>query len=326
MFMLNQTLTSIQYLVNDFFITYNILLVLVFVSMAITILLQKLSKRDTDRLFLKIKKLEEIITVLQNDIERLDSRSMLTLNETVNCMDNLKEYIQQTRYVENAMVKSGEYNWSILSKQKLPINFIIQYQEQIDWTVLTQQYGILTDEFIRIFKKKLDWGWVSTKKRLSENFIRKYKDYVDWVGISMSQYLSEDFIREFQDMVSWREITIYQPLSEDFIREFVDKLNWNRVMRRMKYGPVSTRKGYGYKYKGYSHGVLEHQKISEELIGDFRDIVNWEYISWNRELSEGFIRKFHDRISWAGVINVSNVSQELKDEFGYSETDIDESK
>ena len=58
-------------------------------------------------------------------------------------------------------------------------------------------------------------------KSLSEDFIREYQDKVDWGYISEYQSLSEDFIREFKDRVAWDWISECQVLSEDFIREFI---------------------------------------------------------------------------------------------------------
>ena len=54
---------------------------------------------------------------------------------------------------------------------------------------------------------------------LSEDFIREFKDKVDWYWISIRQTLSEPFIKEFKDKVDWEEITEYQTLSENYIKE-----------------------------------------------------------------------------------------------------------
>ena len=62
-------------------------------------------------------------------------------------------------------------------------------------------------------------------QKLSESFIREFKNKVNWYWISMSQELSEDFIREFQDKVDWSRISIYQKLADSFKEEFKDRLN-----------------------------------------------------------------------------------------------------
>ena len=37
----------------------------------------------------------------------------------------------------------------------------------------------LYDDFIRVFKHKLDWKWISAHQPLKENFIEEFQDYVD---------------------------------------------------------------------------------------------------------------------------------------------------
>ena len=71
-----------------------------------------------------------------------------------------------------------------------------------------------------------DWGFYSNNI-LSEDFIREFKDKVDWSAICRYQKLSEDFIREFKDKVHWGVVSIYQNnLSDEFKTEFANKLNF----------------------------------------------------------------------------------------------------
>ena len=73
---------------------------------------------------------------------------------------------------------------------------------------------------IKDIKKKIEWeeyynpefDWHDqefySNNILSEDFIREFKDKVDWMLISKSQTLSEDFIIEFKDKVDWWYISI----------------------------------------------------------------------------------------------------------------------
>ena len=81
----------------------------------------------------------------------------------------------------------------------------------------------LTEDFIREFKDKVDWEYISEFQKLSEDFIREFKDNVSWSFVSINQKLSENFIREFQDKVDWFLIYAYQTLSKEFKEEFKDK-------------------------------------------------------------------------------------------------------
>ena len=135
----------------------------------------------------------------------------------------------------------------------------------------------LTEDFIREFADKVDWGWISMYQYLSEDFIKESQHLVDWSAISTYQHLSEDFIREFVYKVDWDNISASQHLSEDFIREFKDKVNWT-----------------------YISGC---QRLSEEFIREFKDKVNWDFISKHQRLSEGFIREFKNWVNMRLITN-----------------------
>ena len=59
----------------------------------------------------------------------------------------------------------------------------------------------ILSKFIQI-NDNLNWYDISNKYILSENFIRKYKNKVFWTYISIYQKLSDDFIREFQNEIN----------------------------------------------------------------------------------------------------------------------------
>ena len=136
----------------------------------------------------------------------------------------------------------------------------------IDWRDVYQRP--LTEDFIREFKDKVDWYYISVYQNLSEDFIREFQDKVNWNAISEYQRLSEAFIREFQDKVNWSSISARQKISEDFIREFQDKVDW--VI------------------------ISVYQKLSENFICDFQDKVDWECISKYQKLSKSFIQRYED--------------------------------
>ena len=101
-------------------------------------------------------------------------------------------------------------------KQLRPI--IIKQLTPNDWILISKKN--LSEDFIREFKDKVFWYFISKYQTLTEDFIREFKHKVYWSCISRFQTLSEDFIREFQHKVVWVWISRYQTLSEDFIREF----------------------------------------------------------------------------------------------------------
>ena len=94
------------------------------------------------------------------------------------------------------------------------------YDSDFDWKDYAfYRNNKLTEDFIREFKDKVSWTYISINQKLSEDFIREFKDKVDWEYISKYQKLSKDFIIEFKDRVNWTLISKYQNLSEEFNKE-----------------------------------------------------------------------------------------------------------
>ena len=94
------------------------------------------------------------------------------------------------------------------------------YDPTFDWTDYAfYRNNKLSEDFIREFKDKVDWGSISEYQKLSEDFIREFQDKVNWYYISEYQKLSEDFIKEFKNKVDWYLIFKYQKLSEKFKKE-----------------------------------------------------------------------------------------------------------
>jgi hypothetical protein len=104
----------------------------------------------------------------------------------------------------------------------------------------------LSKDFIREFKDKVDWYYISRHQKLSEDFIREFKDKIDWENISEYQKLSEGFIREFKDQVNWNQISAYQKLSEGFRKEFNIEVRDNcKLSQVLKSTPIElTNKDY----------------------------------------------------------------------------------
>jgi len=112
----------------------------------------------------------------------------------------------------------------MINRQKILLKFI-QIHINVDWECISNNYA-LSENFMREFQDKINWNIISAYyHKLSENFIREFKDKLGWDYISMNQKLSENFIREFQNDVYWNYISEYQNLSKNFKEEFKYKLN-----------------------------------------------------------------------------------------------------
>jgi hypothetical protein len=130
----------------------------------------------------------------------------------------LNKIIHETTYETTVeLYKLAQQNLEVLRDN------LKSYSDAV-WEQISQT--ALPDNFIREFKDKVDWRWISGNNPLYEDFIQEFEAFVDWEAVSRYQNLSEDFIRNYKDKVDWKWISRYQSLSEDFIREFQDKMEW----------------------------------------------------------------------------------------------------
>ena len=56
--------------------------------------------------------------------------------------------------------------------------------------------------------------------------------------------------------------------------------------------------------------------LNELILDEFKDKVNWHYISLCQNLSEDFIREFQDKVVWSQIAyHFDKFSNEFKKEF-----------
>ena len=60
----------------------------------------------------------------------------------------------------------------------------------------------LSEDFIREFKNKVDWNWISVKQKLSENFIREFKDKVSW-GYIKPKYNIKRLLNRYPELLEF---------------------------------------------------------------------------------------------------------------------------
>ena len=90
-------------------------------------------------------------------------------------------------------------------------------------------YQKLSEDFMRKYKDKICWFFVSKWQKLSESFMDEMWDYLDKRNLAEYQTMSEDFIRKHMEdfeRKDWMWICMSQKLSESFVREMRDEIMW----------------------------------------------------------------------------------------------------
>jgi len=153
---------------------------------------------------------------------------------------------------------------SIINKKSLSHNFGPSTEEIRECLKRINLILNSPDELIiDVFKKDIDWNYISVYLKLSEYFINYFYDKVEWWNISVHQKLSEKFIEKFQDKVQWEFIINNQKLSQEFIFKFWDtKLSKLKGKVLVLHKKVITPEFVLWLYKTYQD---EEYKLIKEI-------------------------------------------------------------
>jgi len=113
------------------------------------------------------------------------------------------------------------------------------------WKTLSREpkapKGVLNDEFVWCFARKLDLSLLSTHYPFSMEFLRTHQDKVEWLFVLKNRQYPESFLREMaqnfdnpnltQIGKAWDSLCRYQQLSESFISDYMSKLKRGDVIK-----------------------------------------------------------------------------------------------
>ncbi len=119
---------------------------------------------------------------------------------------------------------------------ELDLKAWILSSEHVDFDDISSNY-ILSEEFIREFKDKLDWLLISEHQKLSMEFIEEFlENYLYLDHLFAYQKLSESFIEKHAHYKSdWEKISLNQNLSKEFIIKHFDKLHLNCLVKNKNF-------------------------------------------------------------------------------------------
>lgn len=124
----------------------------------------------------------------------------------------------------------GETDFSVISHPKftlefpLPEEFIRKYRNRLNWTFISGM-KTLTIEFLVEHDDFLKWDLINYKRAFPDWFIQKYKDKLSWEYISYDQSLSLQQVEKFKNYVSWYTVSYRYNLDKEFIKRNIDNID-----------------------------------------------------------------------------------------------------
>ena len=172
-------------------------------------------------------------------------------------------------------------------------------------TDLVKESGITTE----IFQMKKQMEWVDLIENRSRNFN----------VISKIDNLSEEFMEAYLLDLNYDMISRHQCLSKNFIDKHPNVINNFELVKnhkvdlniRLEIGKILTEEEW------FSLSFAED--ISEEFLRLFHDKISWGFISFKyiNDFSDDFIRVFADKFNWNQLALYGNISMELIEENVY---------
>ncbi len=115
--------------------------------------------------------------------------------------------------------------------QQLPLSFLRKHINDLEmpWELISRHQRI-TEEIANEFVDVLIWKEISMYqidliKNCSDDFLRMHKNRLDWGYISAIRDMTEDAIEEFSKYVHWTLISWEQNISVEFFIKHIDKLD-----------------------------------------------------------------------------------------------------
>jgi len=186
-----------------------------------------------------------------------------------------------------------KYNISNTNIAKYICNYIllIERGDQYNW-LQTLGYVVNNCDVENI--DRTDWDHIIIVLKPTELFIREFRNKLNWYYVSKYQILSEAFIDEFNEHIYW-EILYYKGIySNNFIDKYSTKLNWDKLSRYIDLSE-NFMDTYGHKINWYH--ISYNHNLTEYLIEKYSSRLNWYQIFSYRKISIPFMFKFRNKIT-----------------------------
>lgn len=182
-----------------------------------------------------------VIELMANGYTTYDIVNEYKLSETVilECTDLLDKQvlIQGLNFSEEFITKAIEveyldtediYELSMTTYSNLSDDFLSKYKEDINWNRMILYISTQSDSFdkhTKVIEDKDLWSVISAND-LSTEFIRQWKDKLDWSYLSMVKCFTDEEKSEFSDYIL---TPVQKEISEEFINtddfKFTDKMS-----------------------------------------------------------------------------------------------------
>lgn len=178
-------------------------------------------------------------------------------------------------------------DWDIMSGKFLPGETFVKYANLIDWNVFLKNGKPKETDYLLYVVDKLEVNRemffdVRIKKiYYTTSFILTFPQYVDWKWCCKHLKLDDFVILKYWHRFNTNHISKYQIISDNVFKERKKDINWK---------------------------LASKNKLSECILREMKDMLNWDLVSKKQKLSESFLIEHTDYINWELIAKYQELS------------------
>lgn len=181
-----------------------------------------------------------------------------------------------------------------------------------------EEYKTMTLDFISKNQKSLDWDRISAFSELSSEFIFRFRYKLNKDLISKYQPLSNEFLINHPYLLNWKIVLFYQKeINYENIWRYFMYLNLKGFLHKKEiniidffllnvkfpayflHNFIQTFKLYlNYNFKPLFKNLYKYQTLTEKIIINNKNILNWYYITKYQNISFDFLNIVYIYIDW----------------------------
>lgn len=147
-------------------------------------------------------------------------------------------------------------------------------------------------------------------QEVTENFIEEFLTDINWNAVSQYQKMSLEFVKKWENLIRFERLSLNKYITNEIVDTYIKHLHYPLLVTNIGLTEEMCCK-YAYLLPMGSLCADDRQQFSEQFLFDFRNYLNWNYVSHTQKISEEFINKLLKYI----VINKIGKHQILSENF-----------
>ena len=172
----------------------------------------------------------------------------------------------------NTYVLNNADWYTIWTKQTVNYDFIVKYEDYIQWHPLCGNKSCVSFKFINSYHSKIIWSEFtkhSINEKILEQFVDRF-DFISWNNISRYTQLSDGFIKKYIIYLDLGCIFRYQKLSSELLNTLIESFTNDEFVF-------------------YFQSICLYQKLTSQFIIKYKDKIMIKHLIRNKNIPKSIL-------------------------------------